>query len=84
MYFHFTNHKKKKKKKGIYENRKIESRYRRFDSTSFLSFYHSIHFEKRFYNRETIRGIRISQLDESPSTSLLLVEILELRKGMII
>ena len=40
--------------------------------------------EKRFYKRETYPFIRISQLDESPSTLSLLPENLELRKGLII
>ena len=37
--------------------------------------------QKRFFNRETISFIRISQLAESPPTLSWFAEILELRKG---
>ena len=40
-------------------------------------------WQKRFYNREIIPFIRITQLAGSPSTLSWLAEILELRKGLI-
>ena len=39
---------------------------------------------KRFYNRETISFIRISLLAESPSTFSRLVEMIKLRKELIV
>ena len=39
---------------------------------------------KRFYNRETLPFVRISQLAESPSTLSWLAEILALKRGLII
>ena len=77
----YSTKREEKDKFSLYREMVVDLAIKRMH---FANISYALQEQKRFYNRETIPFIKISLLTESLSTLLWLVEILELKKVLII